>query len=52
MRYSPATKYYRSRGDVQISTGEPVPDSTDAVLAHLAGEDVSGGLLGRLRGLL
>ncbi|PSQ35244.1 threonine synthase, partial [Halobacteriales archaeon QS_9_70_65] len=31
---------------------EPVPDSTDAVLAHLAGEDVSGGLLGRLRGLL
>ena len=30
---------------------EPVPDSTDAVLAHLAGEDVSGGLLGRLRGL-
>ena len=31
---------------------EPVPDSTDAVLAHLAGEDVSGGLLGRIRGLL
>ena len=31
---------------------EPVPDDTDAVLAHLAGEDVSGGgLLGRLRGL-
>ncbi len=29
---------------------EPVPDSTDAVLAHLAGRDV-GGLLGRLRRL-
>jgi threonine synthase len=31
---------------------EPVPNDTDAVLAHLAGEDVSGSLLGRLRGLL
>ena len=30
---------------------EPVPNDADAVLAHLAGEDVSGGLVGRLRGL-
>jgi threonine synthase len=34
------------------SDPEPVPNSTDAVLAHLAGERTGdGGLLGRLRGL-
>jgi threonine synthase len=36
------------------SDPEPVPNSTDAVLAHLAGErtgEGGRGLLGRLRGL-
>ena len=42
----PATEAAEAGGDP-----EPVPNDADAVLAHLAGEDVSGGLVGRLRGL-
>ncbi|MFB6119248.1 threonine synthase [Halosegnis sp.] len=34
------------------SEPEPVPNDTDDILAHLAGKDVDGGLLGRLRRLL
>jgi threonine synthase len=34
------------------SDPEPVPNDTDAILAHLAGKSVGGGLLGRLRRLL
>jgi len=33
------------------SDPEGVPNDTDAILDHLAGKDVGGGLLGRLRGL-
>jgi threonine synthase len=31
---------------------QPVPNSTDGILAHLAGEDVGSGVIGRLRRLL